>query len=134
MIQQTRGSVRGEDSMGEDKLTSVWQRILDDFYSISRFEKTSRGPFQQCAVRVKYGRPTRSASCNKESRTWNSDGITNVERRSRSTVVMNWTDATLGHYGEQLWSRSVARRKAVCALSGEPIKRGDSIYKPRYIG
>ncbi|MGF6758078.1 hypothetical protein P3T16_005499 [Paraburkholderia sp. GAS42] len=47
---------------------------------------------------------------------------------------MDWADATLGHYGEQLWSLGVARRKAICALSGEPIKRGDSIYRPRHMG
>jgi Domain of unknown function (DUF3331) len=55
-----------------------------------------------------------------------------VERRSSKTVAVCWRDATSGHYAEQVWTLGVARVRAVCALSGAPISRGDAIYRPRH--
>ncbi|WP_429344609.1 DUF3331 domain-containing protein [Paraburkholderia sp. GAS42] len=120
--------------MREDQTTSVWQRILDDICSVGYPDRTGSEPVQRPTVRVKCGRPPGNTSRDEESRTWDAGGIADIERRSRGTIAMDWADATLGHYGEQLWSLGVARRKAICALSGEPIKRGDSIYRPRHMG
>jgi Domain of unknown function (DUF3331) len=55
-----------------------------------------------------------------------------VERRSSKTVAVCWRDATSGHYAEQVWTLGVARTRAVCALTGAPIARGDAIYRPRH--
>jgi hypothetical protein len=52
-----------------------------------------------------------------------------LERLSPTSVVVGWTDATSGRYGDQIWSLRIARRKGVCALSGEPFLRGDPIYR-----
>jgi hypothetical protein len=53
-----------------------------------------------------------------------------VERWSRTVIVVDWTDPTSGHYGEQPWAQVTARRRGVCALSGAEIRRGDLIYRP----
>lgn len=53
-----------------------------------------------------------------------------VERISERSIVVCWCDATLGHYGEQLWMRAVARRSTHCVLSGLRVRRGDIVYRP----
>ncbi|WP_084069341.1 DUF3331 domain-containing protein [Paraburkholderia heleia] len=53
-----------------------------------------------------------------------------VERHSESLLSVCWCDATLGRYGAQLWKLTKARCRAVCALSGAPIRRGDAVYRP----
>jgi hypothetical protein len=53
-----------------------------------------------------------------------------LERCSPTSVAICWCDATSGRYGDQLWKLRVARGRAVCALSGKTIRRGDLIYRP----
>ncbi|WP_425434094.1 DUF3331 domain-containing protein [Paraburkholderia lycopersici] len=53
-----------------------------------------------------------------------------VERHSESLLSVCWCDATSGRYGAQLWKLTKARCRAVCALSGAPIRRGDAVYRP----
>lgn len=53
-----------------------------------------------------------------------------IERCSQTSIAICWCDATSGRYGDQLWKLRVARGKAVCALSGKTIRRGDLIYRP----
>jgi hypothetical protein len=53
-----------------------------------------------------------------------------LERCSESSVVILWQDATRCNYGNQIWCRSRATKKGICALSGKFIKRGDPIYHP----
>jgi hypothetical protein len=60
--------------------------------------------------------------------------VTVVERLSSTTVLVSWRDPTSCHYAEQTWRSGVARRQGLCALSGYPIQRGDSIYRPRSSG
>jgi hypothetical protein len=62
---------------------------------------------------------------------WSMHAVTCVERRSNRTIAVCWADATLGHYGEQLWVLGVARRKSRCAISGQEITRGDPVYRPK---
>ncbi len=53
-----------------------------------------------------------------------------LERRSATSIVVSWRDATSGRYGDQLWTLGVASRGAICALSDAQIQRGDAIYRP----
>jgi hypothetical protein len=53
-----------------------------------------------------------------------------LERCSPTSVSICWCDATSGRYGDQLWKLRVARGRAVCALTGKTIRRGDLIYRP----
>jgi hypothetical protein len=57
--------------------------------------------------------------------------VTVLERRSESLVIVLWQDATSGQYGDQVWCKSRSNRVGVCALSGNGIRRGDPIYRPR---
>jgi hypothetical protein len=120
--------------MREEKSANVWQQILDGFFSLESRAKINGHLDQKEFVRAKRGRPQSNRSQEVTVRVWGTEGISDVERRSRATVAIDWADSTFGHYGEQVWSLGIARRKAVCALSGAPINRGDSIYRPRLIG
>jgi hypothetical protein len=53
-----------------------------------------------------------------------------LEQASQSTVIVSWHDATRCSYSFQLWRRFDATRPGICALSGNTINAGDSIYKP----
>ncbi|WP_321908264.1 MULTISPECIES: DUF3331 domain-containing protein [unclassified Paraburkholderia] len=53
-----------------------------------------------------------------------------LERLSSTAVSLCWYDATCGHYADQLWRRTHARRKTVCTVTGMTVNRGDAIYRP----
>jgi hypothetical protein len=50
-------------------------------------------------------------------------------RPSPDCVSLAWGHPCCGRYGDQIWRKVVARRSAVCALSGRPIRKGMRIYK-----
>ncbi|WP_296653868.1 DUF3331 domain-containing protein [Paraburkholderia sp.] len=56
--------------------------------------------------------------------------VTFVERIGAKAVSISWRDSTGGNYREQRWVQRAARSRGVCALTGEAISRGDSIYHP----
>ena len=53
-----------------------------------------------------------------------------IERPTNSTIVVHWTDPGKCLYGYQLWHRARARRNGYCALSGEPVRKHDEVYRP----
>lgn len=57
-----------------------------------------------------------------------------LERLSTSTVSLSWRDPTSINYGEQVWWMGCARKSGHCAVSGERIVRGQSIYRPKRSG
>ncbi|WP_084170142.1 DUF3331 domain-containing protein [Paraburkholderia ferrariae] len=57
-----------------------------------------------------------------------------VERYSSSAIAISWRDATSGSYGEQKWKLTIARGRAICALSGAQIRRGDLVFRPSVRG
>jgi hypothetical protein len=54
-----------------------------------------------------------------------------IDRIGPRTAVVSWSDSRLGSYGDQVWRAALARRKGRCALSGQPVRKGDAIYRPR---
>jgi hypothetical protein len=56
-----------------------------------------------------------------------------TDRTSPSTVTVEWCDATVAHYGAQLWRLGSARVAGSCAVCGAVISRGEAVYRP-YIG
>ncbi len=54
-----------------------------------------------------------------------------LERLSASVVSLSWHDPTSLNYAEQVWWMSGALRNGRCAVSGERILRGQSVYRPR---
>ncbi|WP_181196587.1 DUF3331 domain-containing protein [Paraburkholderia sp. BL25I1N1] len=57
-----------------------------------------------------------------------------LDRPTSSTATVSWRDSTSCHYGDQLWSRRIARFNGVCALTGKPVRKGDLVYQPRTSG
>jgi hypothetical protein len=53
-----------------------------------------------------------------------------VERLTHCTVAVSWHDATACCYDDQIWRAGVARKKGVCAMTGESVQVGDAIYRP----
>jgi hypothetical protein len=53
-----------------------------------------------------------------------------LDRPTPMRVVPSWRDATSCSYGYQVWNKGVARRSGMCAMSGAPIRRGDTIFRP----
>ncbi|QSN65054.1 DUF3331 domain-containing protein [Caballeronia sp. M1242] len=57
-----------------------------------------------------------------------------LERLSESTLALSWHDPTSFNYSEQVWALCTARKGGVCALSGQAIRRGQPVYRPRRVG
>jgi hypothetical protein len=57
-----------------------------------------------------------------------------VERLSPTVITVSWHDARSGCYSEQFWHLATARRRGNCSLSGELIRRGTAVYRPRLRG
>ena len=57
--------------------------------------------------------------------------ITIRERLTSRTASVSWSDSQLGCFAEQVWSLGRARAEDVCSISGEHIKRGDPVFRPR---
>jgi len=60
--------------------------------------------------------------------------IVSVERQTASSVLVSWSDPTCCRYDEQRWISAKSRMRARCALSGQVIRLGDSVYKPQWRG
>jgi hypothetical protein len=57
-----------------------------------------------------------------------------LERLSESTLSLSWHDPTSFNYSEQVWALCTARKGGTCALSGQSIRRGQPVYRPRRVG
>ncbi|MFM0336093.1 DUF3331 domain-containing protein [Paraburkholderia fungorum] len=57
-----------------------------------------------------------------------------LERLSASTVSLSWHDPTSLNYAEQVWWMGGAPKSGRCAVSGERILKGQSVYRPRRSG
>ncbi|WCM18356.1 DUF3331 domain-containing protein [Paraburkholderia bryophila] len=62
---------------------------------------------------------------------WRLPQVAVVESRSSKSLKVCWSDACSGRYGDQIWAIGVARKAAHCVLTGSPIRRGDTVFRPR---
>ncbi|MFC0398749.1 DUF3331 domain-containing protein [Paraburkholderia rhizosphaerae] len=60
----------------------------------------------------------------------NVSSIRRIERQTGSTILVSWSDPTLGRYQDQAWRAGFARKPGVCGLTGMPVRRGDAVYRP----
>ena len=60
--------------------------------------------------------------------------IVAAERQTDSSFLVSWSDPTYCRYDEQRWISAKARGLGRCALTGQPIRAGDAIYKPQWRG
>ncbi|WP_158244271.1 DUF3331 domain-containing protein [Trinickia dabaoshanensis] len=57
--------------------------------------------------------------------------VTIEERLASRLIAVTWSDSTCCSYRGQLWRYAIAKQTGKCALSGESIKRGDAVFRPR---
>jgi hypothetical protein len=57
-----------------------------------------------------------------------------LERLSLSAVALSWHDPTWLNHAEQVWWMGGVPKNGRCAVSGERILRGQSVYRPRRSG
>jgi hypothetical protein len=53
-----------------------------------------------------------------------------LDRISPRTATVSWSDPQGCKYGEQVWRLAAAKRAGTCVLTGQPIARGEPIYRP----
>jgi hypothetical protein len=57
-----------------------------------------------------------------------------LERLTSLTISVSWRDSTCSNYADQTWRLGVARWSGQCALTGQHILLGQSVYKPARCG
>lgn len=60
--------------------------------------------------------------------------IVQIERLSPISLLVSWSDSTQCCYRDQTWDAVSARKNGYCALTGNVIRRGDAVFKPRCRG
>ncbi|WP_408443439.1 DUF3331 domain-containing protein [Paraburkholderia caffeinilytica] len=60
--------------------------------------------------------------------------ILQLERTSPTSLMVSWSDSTQCCYLDQAWVAVSARQSGYCALTGNAIRRGDAVFKPRCKG
>lgn len=99
--------------------TDAWSQ------TIALLDQVLARKIADAATQIAAGQPRKS--------TWDDHAaltVRVVERTGPRTVSVSWCDPLSGHYGCQSWRVSLARRHGSCVLSGDPIRRGDSVYQP----
>jgi hypothetical protein len=108
----------------------IVQRALLSLLSPCSVRKSSEAYERELSVRARrrVRRPKVEAAIVGQSMP---DRISILERPSEHALIILWSDSCSGHYAEQSWRFAHARRDALCVLSGEPIYKGDAIFRPR---
>ena len=85
-------------------------------------------------IKKKKFRPSKTLLCREANETPKREllpaRISIIEQLSSVTLSICWSDSTTGHFGEQVWRMGLAHGHSFCALSGMPIKIGDSVFRP----
>ena len=118
--------------MKHPSLMDPWSRTLAMLDSrSSRLTEVNEGP--ALATRPLVRNVAAKSPC-----TGSSEGhrvsIRILERLSDSTLALSWHDPTSFNYSEQVWALCTARKRGTCALSGQAIRRGQPVYRPRRVG
>ncbi|WP_404935611.1 DUF3331 domain-containing protein [Paraburkholderia sp. DHOC27] len=57
-----------------------------------------------------------------------------IEPQGERALLVCWCDPTCCQYIDQRWTNVTARKNGRCALTGRPIRRGDSVFRPQSRG
>ncbi|WP_233836738.1 DUF3331 domain-containing protein [Paraburkholderia sp. ZP32-5] len=57
--------------------------------------------------------------------------IIGIELQANATLLVSWSDPTLGRFVDQRWRPGSARMSGTCRLTGKPVRRGDRIFRPQ---
>lgn len=99
------------------KGTDPWGQIVSRLHN-------SAAAFDPIQQRVPYRVSKDSASMA------NASSVSRIERQTTYTILVSWSDPTLGSYVDQTWRAGVARTDGVCGLTGKPVRRGDPVFRP----
>ncbi|WP_323118127.1 DUF3331 domain-containing protein [Burkholderia alba] len=53
-----------------------------------------------------------------------------ILERNDTSMRIRWLQPGKCHYADQLWRLVIAGRNGVCAVSGQPVRKGDAVYRP----
>jgi len=112
---------------------SAWQQTIDLLTAASEpWSPDSDGEGSGGCKPVPLSRAASDAANRRRAaaRSWDAQGITLIRRHDHESITVCWSDPTYGRYSDQLWRVCTARRSAVCALTGEKIRRGDAVFRP----
>ena len=56
--------------------------------------------------------------------------ISRIEWQTTCTILVSWSDSTLGRYEDQTWRAGFARTAGICGLTGALVRRGDAVFRP----
>jgi hypothetical protein len=73
----------------------------------------------------------RAARANRNARAEKNSIVKILDKPTETTATVAWFDSTSCCYGDQTWLLRVARSSGTCALTGEPVSKGDHVYQPR---
>ncbi|WP_418789374.1 DUF3331 domain-containing protein [Paraburkholderia pallida] len=118
----------------DDAMNEVWTRIVACFMGIEGIRATEYIGSDTNAPAIGRNQLSCETCVHAESagsaRLWGARGVYDVHRRTHRSISIDWADATLGRCCDQVWNLCHARGPGVCAISGELINRGDSVYRP----
>jgi hypothetical protein len=60
----------------------------------------------------------------------NASSISRIEWQTTCTILVSWSDSTLGRYVDQTWRAGFARTDGICGLTGKTVRRGDPVFRP----
>ena len=99
-----------------------WMQIVSGLHGRARFvaqpspAPAARGPRERC------GSMTTAMA--------NAVSIRRIEWQTTCTILVSWSDSTLGRFEDQTWRAGFARTSGVCGLTGVPVRRGDPVFRP----
>jgi Domain of unknown function (DUF3331) len=108
--------------------TDPWARTLSALLHFADVPEAFRE--ELASLQLKH-LPARRPSYDPDARSFT---VNVLECLANGLVVVSWHDPTLCNYEEQVWSAAHARHAGQCALSGERISRGGSVYTPKARG
>ena len=53
-----------------------------------------------------------------------------LEVPAKNRLLVSWRQSGVCNYTEQLWALRKANKTTRCAISDQPVRRGDQIYRP----
>ncbi|NYH14226.1 hypothetical protein GGD41_001454 [Paraburkholderia bryophila] len=99
-----------------------WSHIVDSLRGC--FPRTTR------STRKPATHASRACGDPPPTGTTRASSIWHIEWQTMRTILVSWSDSTLGQFQDQTWYVGFARAPGVCGLTGAPVRRGDAVFRP----
>ncbi|MBN3752176.1 DUF3331 domain-containing protein [Paraburkholderia sp. Tr-20389] len=86
-------------------------------------------PWSQIVGRL-HDRPRFVVQPNPTAAMANASSIRRIEWQTTCTILVTWSDSTLGRFEDQTWRAGFARTSGICGLTGVAVRRGDPVFRP----